>query len=87
MIWRDWRRAGIDLTMDAPRDPAIGRYYLMVLARIVPVAGALFGLVMLGRAAQLREQLLALGVVIAALWVMATLPRALARRWRTPPSP
>lgn len=73
--------------MKPSRDPAIGRYYLMVLARIVPVAGALFGLVMLGRAARWPEQLLALAIILVALWVMATLPRALARRWRTPPAP
>ncbi|MEZ0495226.1 hypothetical protein [Sphingomonas sp. IW22] len=73
--------------MSTPRDPAMGRYYLMVLARIVPVAGALFGLVILGRAQQLPQQILGLAIVLAALWVMATLPRALARRWRTPPAP
>ncbi|WP_245844328.1 hypothetical protein [Sphingomonas spermidinifaciens] len=73
--------------MTPPRDPAIGRYYLMTLARIVPVAGALFGLVIMGRATQLPQQILGLAIVLAALWVMATLPRALARKWRTPPAP
>lgn len=71
--------------MTLPRDPAIGRYYLMVLARIVPVGGALFGLVLMGRATQLPQQLIGLGIVLAAMWVMATLPRALARRWRSKP--
>jgi threonine/homoserine efflux transporter RhtA len=75
------------MAMNPPRDPAIGRYYLMVLARIMPVCGALFGLVILGRATQLPQQLIGLGIVLCALWVMATLPRALARRWRTPPAP
>lgn len=60
------------------------RYYLMVLARIVPVAGALFGLVLLGRAVTLGDRALGLAIVVAALAVMATLPRSLARRWRTP---
>ncbi|PCD01829.1 hypothetical protein COC42_16305 [Sphingomonas spermidinifaciens] len=59
----------------------------MTLARIVPVAGALFGLVIMGRATQLPQQILGLAIVLAALWVMATLPRALARKWRTPPAP
>ncbi|WP_294264256.1 hypothetical protein [uncultured Sphingomonas sp.] len=73
--------------MEPTRDPAMGRYYLMVLARIVPVCGALFGLVIMGRAHQLPQQILGLAIVLAALWVVATLPRSLARRWRTPPAP
>lgn len=73
--------------MTPPRDPAVGRYYLMTLARIVPVGGALFGLIIMGRATQLPQQLLGFAIVLAAMWVMATLPRALARRWRTPPAP
>lgn len=70
--------------MTQPRDPAMPRYYLMVLARIVPVTGALFGLVLLGRAVTLGDRALGLAIVVAALAVMATLPRSLARRWRTP---
>lgn len=73
--------------MEPTRDPAMGRYFLMVLARIVPVCGALFGLVIMGRASQLPQQILGLAIVLAALWVMAILPRSLARRWRTPPAP
>jgi threonine/homoserine efflux transporter RhtA len=73
--------------MSPSRDPAIRRYYLMTLARIVPVGGALFGLVLLGRATRWPEQALGIAVIVAALWVMATLPRALARRWSTPPGP
>jgi threonine/homoserine efflux transporter RhtA len=73
--------------MSPSHDPAVRRYYLMTLARIAPVAGALFGLVLLGRATRWPEQAIGLAVIIAALWVMATLPRALARRWRTPPAP
>ncbi|WP_315760564.1 hypothetical protein [Sphingomonas sp. Y38-1Y] len=70
-----------------PRDPAMGRYYLMTLARIVPVGGALLGLVIMGRSNQLPQQILGFAIVLAALWVMAVVPRALARRWRTPPAP
>jgi threonine/homoserine efflux transporter RhtA len=70
--------------MTPQRDPALARYYLIVLARIVPVAGALFGLVLLGRAVGYGDRILGVAIVIAALAVMATLPRALARRWRSP---
>ncbi|WP_033923212.1 hypothetical protein [Sphingomonas sp. 37zxx] len=73
--------------MTEPHDPAMTRYFLMVAARIVPVAGALFGLVLLGRAVTTPDRILGLAIVLAAIFVMATLPRALARRWRTPPAP
>ncbi|UUL81335.1 hypothetical protein [Sphingomonas qomolangmaensis] len=72
---------------DSGHDPAMTRYFLMVAARIVPVAGALFGLVLLGRAVTLPDRILGMAIVLAAIFVMATLPRALARRWRTPPAP
>ncbi|WP_249276555.1 hypothetical protein [Sphingomonas baiyangensis] len=65
----------------------MARYFLIVAARMLPVAGALFGLVILGRAVALADRILGVAIVVAALAVMATLPRALARRWRTPPAP
>lgn len=69
----------------APRDPAIARYYLIVAARMLGVAGAVLGLVIAARAADTALIVLGIALVLASLWVMAVLPLALARRWRTPP--
>ncbi len=68
-----------------PDTQARNRWFLIVLARMVPVAGALFGLVILGRAVTLPDRLLGLAIVLSALVVMAILPKHLAHRWRTPP--
>lgn len=63
---------------------ARNRYFVMVLTRLVAVAGAVFGLVLLARAETTGPRVLGAGIVLAALLVIATVPRALARRWRTP---
>ncbi|GAA0735550.1 hypothetical protein [Sphingomonas japonica] len=65
---------------------ARNRWFLIVLARMVPVAGALFGIVLLGRAITLPDRILGVAIVLSALVVMAVLPRHLAHRWRTPPA-
>ena len=66
---------------------ARNRYFTMVAARLVGAAGAVFGIVLLGRADTLGPRLLGLAIVVSALVVMAVVPRALAQRWRTPPKP
>ena len=66
-------------------DPARDRDFVMVGARLVGVAGAMVGLVLLGRAVTLTHRVLGLSVVLAGMVVMAVLPLSLARRWRTPP--
>lgn len=62
------------------------RYYLITLARLVPSLGAVLGVVLLGRAADVTTRLLGFTIVLASLSVIATLPRALAQRWKTPPA-
>ena len=47
--------------------------------------GAVFGLVIVGRAAAFETRLLGAAILLAAVYVMAVVPRSLARRWRTPP--
>lgn len=59
------------------------RYLLMALARLAGAAGAVFGIVILARAVTLPDRLIGLGLTVAALWVMAVLPRSLAARWRS----
>ena len=63
---------------------ARGRYFAMALSRIVTAAGAVFGVVLIGRATMLGPKLLGIAIVVMALVVMAIVPRHLARRWRTP---
>jgi hypothetical protein len=66
---------------------ARNRYFLIALARIVPSLGAVLGVVLLARAPDFTTRLLGFTIVLAALSVMATLPRALVQRWKTPPLP
>ena len=61
------------------------RWLILTLVRLACVADAVFGLVLLGRATTLPPKLLGIGIVLSALLLMAILPQALARRWRTPP--
>lgn len=66
---------------------ARNRYFMMTAARLVSAAGAVFGIVLIGRADTLEPKILGVAIVVSALVVMAVVPPALARRWRTPPSP
>lgn len=66
-------------------DPARGRYFLMVFAQMIAVAGAVFGLVIMGRAEEMTVRILGAAILISGLYCIAVVPRALARRWRTPP--
>jgi len=61
------------------------RYFALVAVRLLGAAGAVFGLVLLGRAPDLPTRLLAVAIVLSALVMIALVPRALAHRWRTPP--
>jgi hypothetical protein len=65
-------------------DPAFRRWLALVGIRIVGAIGGVFGVVLLGRAPDLPGQVIGAGIVIAALWMIATVPRALAHRWRSP---
>lgn len=73
--------------MTTPPDPAPRRWLLLTLTRLAGVAGAVFGLVLVGRATEWAPKLIGIGIVLSALLMMATVPRSLARRWRTPPVP
>ena len=60
------------------------RWLAIVLTRLAGTAGAVFGLVLAGRAQALGPKLLGVAIVLSALLMIATVPRALAARWRTP---
>lgn len=66
------------------RDPAFSRWLLLTLVRLAGAAAAVLGIVLLARADAWPPRVLAIAIVIAALWFAATVPLALARRWRTP---
>ena len=68
-------------------DPAIvkRRYFLIVGTQLVGTAGAVLGLLLIGRSNALGPKILGIAIVLSALLVIAIVPRSLARRWRTPP--
>ena len=61
------------------------RYYAMAGVNLIATAGAVFGLVIAGRANNWPGTLLGGAIIVSALYVMAVVPRAMARKWRTPP--
>ncbi|NMG22566.1 hypothetical protein DP116_25195 [Brasilonema bromeliae SPC951] len=64
---------------------ARNRYFTIVAVNLAATVGAIFGLVLMGRSAGLEGRLLGAAILIAGVYVMAVVPRSLARRWRTPP--
>lgn len=64
---------------------ARNRYFMLVGARLAGVAGAVLGLVLIGRGQTTEPKIVGTALVLAALLMIAIVPRALARRWRTPP--
>lgn len=73
--------------MTDPETTARNRYFMIAAARIAGAAGAVFGVVLIGRAHSLGPQLIGIAIVLSAMTMMALVPRALAQRWRTPPQP
>ena len=63
---------------------AAARFVLIQLARIGGVAVAVSGLVLLGRGDETAERLLAIALLLGGVLGSELIPRALARRWRTP---
>ncbi len=73
--------------MSDPDALARQRYFLMAAARLAGAGGAVFGVVLLGRAQATSRHALGVAIVVSAMTIMALVPRALAARWRTPPQP
>ena len=65
-------------------DPARHRWLALTATRLAGAAGAVFGVVLAGRAEALASKLLGVAIVVSAMAMMAIVPAALARRWRTP---
>lgn len=65
-------------------DVARRRWFAITITRLAGTAGAVFGLVLVGRAHMLGPKLLGIAIVLSALLMIAVVPRALAHRWRSP---
>ena len=70
--------------MSNPEKLARTRYYVMTGINLVATMGAVFGLVLAAKARGWPQQVLGGAIVLSGLYVMAVVPRALARIWRTP---
>ncbi|UYY58282.1 hypothetical protein [Sphingomonas sp. S2-65] len=60
------------------------RYYLMSGVNLAAAAGAVLGLLIMGRSQATEHTLLGGALILASLYVMAVVPRAMARKWKTP---
>ena len=73
---------------DAKTDSnARNRWLAITATRIAGSAGAIFGLILIARAQTIVPKILGVAIVLSALLMIATVPRSLAHRWRTPPNP
>jgi hypothetical protein len=66
---------------------ARNRYYIIAGTNLAATAGAVLGLLIAGRSVTTEYTLLGGALILASLYMMAVVPRWLARRWRTPPQP
>jgi lysylphosphatidylglycerol synthetase-like protein (DUF2156 family) len=74
------------MTDQVPSEVTVrNRWLALVGSRLAGVAGALLGLVLVGRAVTDGQRVLGAAIVLSALVMIAIVPAALARRWRTPP--
>jgi len=66
-----------------PDTLARNRWFAIVATRLTAAAGAVLGLLLVGRAHDWPTKLLGVAIVLAALYMMAVIPKALAHRWRS----
>lgn len=65
-------------------DPARSRWLVLVLVRLFTAMVAVLGVMLLANGVETGRKVLGAAIVVAAMWTMAIVPRALARRWRSP---
>lgn len=70
--------------MDDAERLARKRYYAMQAVNIAGCAGAVLGLLIAGRSVTTFHTMLGGTLVLASLYVMAAVPKAMAKRWKTP---
>lgn len=66
-----------------PDTQARNRWFAIVATRLAATAGAVLGLILIARASDWQTKALGVGIVLAALYMMAVVPKALAHRWRS----
>lgn len=66
-------------------DPARNRWLAIMAVWLGSALGAMLGVALLTRADDWPTKALGIAIVLAAMWTMLIVPKALARRWRTPP--
>jgi hypothetical protein len=71
--------------MTDPDTTARNRYFALVGVRLAGVAGALLGLILISRAQAIMPKAIGTALVLSALLLIAIVPPALARKWRSPP--
>ncbi|MEG3176261.1 hypothetical protein U1872_08480 [Sphingomonas sp. RB3P16] len=71
--------------MSDPDATVRNRYFALAGTRLLGAAGAMLGLILIARAETLVPKIIGTALVLSAMLMIATVPRALARRWRTPP--
>jgi len=68
-------------------DPAIqarNRWLIITVVRLLGIAGAVFAVILIGRAPTWPPKVLGVAIVLSALYMSWAVPAALAHRWRTP---
>jgi len=63
---------------------ARNRWLVISAIRLVALAGAVFAVVLIGRAPSWPYRVLGAAIVLSALYMSWAVPAALAHRWRTP---
>lgn len=59
------------------------RWLVIVLVRLIGVAGAVFGIVLASRGVHWPHKVLGMAIVLSALAMIAIVPAGLAHRWRS----
>jgi hypothetical protein len=60
------------------------RFLIINATRLAGIAGAVFGIVLIGRFEQMPLKLLGGAIVLSSIYMSWTIPAALAHRWATP---
>ena len=69
---------------DPTATEARNRWLIINAARIAGIAGAVFGIVLIGRFEQWPLKALGAAIVLSAIYMSWTIPAALAHRWASP---
>jgi len=60
------------------------RWLIITAIRLLAIAGAVFAVILIGRAPSWPPKVLGVAIVLSALYMSWVVPASLAHRWRTP---